>query len=53
MFNVILLSLLLLKSAAQAQVQKTKFVYKLLLQHHKHLCHGKMKKTQIKEVTNG
>ena len=32
---------------------KNKVVYKLLLQPHKHLHHGKLKKTQLREATNG
>ena len=48
---VALLLLLLLKPAALAQVGKTK-LFKLLSQPHKHLSHGKLKKTQLREAAN-
>ena len=32
---------------------KNEIVYKLLSQPHKHLRHGKLRKTQLREATNG
>ena len=36
-----------IKTSSTGPSWKNKVVYKLLSQPHKHLCHGKLKKTQL------
>ena len=44
--------IIIIKTSSTVQNGKNKVVYKLLLLPHKHLRHGKEKKTQLREATN-
>ena len=46
-------SIIIVKTSSTSPSGRKKVVYKLLLQPHKHMRHGKLKKTQLREATNG
>ena len=48
-----MLIIIIIKTSSTGPIGKNKVVYKLLAQPQKDLCHGKLKKTQLKEATNG
>ena len=43
----------IINTSSTGPSEKNKVVYKLLSQTHKHLRHGKLKKTPLREATNG
>ena len=46
------LNIIIIKTSSTGTSLINKVVYKFLLQPHKHLSHGKLKKTQLREATN-
>ena len=42
---------IIIKTSSTVPSEKNKVVYKLLSQPHRHLRHGKLKKTQLREAT--
>ena len=51
-FVVIIIIIIIINARKTGPSGKTKVVYKLLSQRHKHLRYGKLKKTQLRETTN-
>ena len=50
---VTLVIIIIIKTSSTGHSGENKVVYKLLSQPHKHLRHGKQKKTQLREATKG
>ena len=51
--GIFIIIIIIFKSGRTGPSVKNKVVYKLLSQPHKHQCHGKLKKAQLREATNG